>query len=94
MNYITLPVITVIAYMLCEVYKTIFKSDNYKRIIPMVSAMIGAVMGVVIYITTPEVISCENIWDAFLIGCISGAGATGTNQMIKQLFGGKNDDKQ
>ena len=91
MNYITLPVIAALSYMLCEIYKAIFKSENAKKIIPTVSALVGAVIGVIMFITTPEAIGCEHAWDAILIGCTSGASATGTNQIIKQLFGGNND---
>ncbi len=94
MNYITLPVIAALSYILCEIYKAIFKSENAKRLTPTVSALFGAVLGIIMFITTPEATGCEHVWDAILAGCISGASATGTNQMIKQLFGGKKDDKQ
>ncbi len=47
----------------------------------------GGVLGILIYLTNPEIIfNVENIWTALLIGIVSGTSSTGTNQIIKQLF--------
>ncbi len=44
-------------------------------------------MGIIIYLTNKEMIlNADNIWVALSIGIISGASATTTNQIIKQLF--------
>lgn len=38
------------------------------------------------YFINPEIINVPNAWIAFVVGAVSGASATGTNQIIKQLF--------
>ena len=50
-------------------------------------AIIGGVLGIIIYLTHPEIIlNAENIWVALGIGIVSGASSTGANQIIKQIF--------
>lgn len=50
-------------------------------------AIIGGLLGIIIYLTNPEMIlNAENIWIALGIGIVSGASSTGANQIIKQIF--------
>ena len=50
-------------------------------------AIIGGLLGIIIYLTNPEIIlNAENIWIALGIGIVSGASSTGANQIIKQIF--------
>ena len=94
MNCSAIPIIVTISYLVGEIYKTVFKSQSAKRLIPVAMAVIGAALGVAIFITAPEKIFVSNIWDAILIGIVSGESATGTNQIIKQLFAkGVNKDE-
>lgn len=47
----------------------------------------GGILGTIIFLTNPEVIlDAPNIWVAIGIGVVSGASATGANQIIKQIF--------
>lgn len=87
MNYVGIPIIVIISYVVGEIYKIIFKTDESKRFIPIVMAVIGGALGAAIYYTAPDVLSVITVWDAILVGIISGESATGTNQIIKQLFG-------
>lgn len=87
MDYVGIPIIVIISYIVGEVYKIAFKADNAKRFIPIVMAIIGGCLGVAIYYTSPDIISVTSIWEAILVGIVSGESATGTNQIIKQLFG-------
>lgn len=87
MDYVAIPTIVIISYIVGELYKTVFRTDQAKRFIPIVMALTGASLGIAIYYTAPEVISGTSIWDAVLVGIVSGESATGTNQIIKQLFG-------
>ena len=55
----------------------------------------GGILGVVIFLTNPEVIlDAPNIWVAIGIGVVSGASATGANQIIKQIFQQTNEDTE
>lgn len=88
MNFTSVPIIVVCCYIFGEIYKVVFKSktEAYK-FIPVLLAVIGGILGVVIFFTNPEMIfDAENVWIALGIGIVSGVSATGTNQIVKQLF--------
>ena len=76
-------IIVIICYLIGEVYKVIFKDkQNAYKLIPVIVSITGGVLGILIYLTNKE----GNILDYLLVGLISGASSTGTNQIIKQLF--------
>ena len=80
------PVIVVCCYIIGEVYKKTFKEKTYKYI-PIILSIIGGILGMIIYLTNKELIfNVKSIWEALLIGIVSGTSSTGTNQIIKQIF--------
>ena len=87
MDFTSIPIIVVCCYIFGEIYKFIFrnKQETYK-LIPIFTSTIGGILGVVMFFTCPEIILADNGWVALGIGIVSGASATGTNQIIKQLF--------
>ena len=88
MDFISVPIIVLICYMIGEVYKVLLKNkQEMYKLIPILVASVGGVLGVLIYFTTPEMIfNVNNPWIALAIGITSGFSATGTNQVVKQLF--------
>ena len=84
MEFASVPIIVICCYVIAEIYKMIFKKKKEAyQYIPCISTGIGGILGIIIYLTHPEMIlEASNIWIAF----VSGASATGTNQIIKQLF--------
>lgn len=88
MNFIIIPIIVVCCYMIGEIYKVIFKNkEEIYKLIPILVSIFGGILGVLIYLTCPELISVGNVWNALLIGIVSGEASTGTNQIIKKLRG-------
>lgn len=88
MDFTSVPIIVVCCYIVGEIYKVLFKNkqEAYK-LIPILVAVLGGVIGILIYLTAPKMIfNADNIWIALAIGIVSGASSTGTNQIIKQLF--------
>ena len=88
MNFTCVPIIVVCCYLVGEIYKQIFKknTDSY-RFIPVILPVLGGILGVVIFLTNPEMIfNAQNVWIALGVGIFSGASATGANQIIKQVF--------
>ena len=80
------PVIVVCCYIIGEIYKKIFFKKTYKYI-PIILSIIGGILGMIIYLTNKELIfNVKSIWEALLIGIVSGTSSTGTNQIIKQIF--------
>ena len=88
MNFTAVPIIVICCYLCGEIYKAIFRNHtNAYRFIPLVTSVLGGILGVVIFLTNPEVIlDAPNIWIALGVGIVSGASATGANQIIKQIF--------
>lgn len=84
MEISSIPIILIICYMAAEVFKVIFKKkDNMYKLIPILVSMLG----ILIFLTNPEMIlNAANIWNALLVGIVSGASSTTTNQIIKQLL--------
>lgn len=93
MDFASVPIIVVCCYVLGEIYKVIFgKKTKAYKFIPIVMCVIGGILGIVMFYTSPEMIfSVDNAWIALGIGMVSGVSATGTNQIIKQLFGKKEE---
>ena len=92
MSFTSVPFIVVCCYVIGEIIKFIFrnKQETYK-IIPIVVTSIGGLLGILIYLTNPEIIfNVDSIWSSLLIGMVSGSSATGANQIVKQLI--KKDD--
>lgn len=87
MDFTSVPIIVVCCYIIGEIYKVLFqnKQEAYK-LIPIVMAITGGLLGIIIYLTNPEMIlNAENIWIALGIGIVSGASSTGANQIVKSI---------
>jgi len=83
--------------MYMSILKSLIKTarggdEKFKRFIPLISALLGAVCGVVSFYAVPGVIETQNILVAIVTGAASGLSATGTNQVVKQLT--KGGDKE
>ena len=95
MNLTGIPIIVIFCYIVGELYKILFrKKEEVFKYIPIVLAAIGGAVGIVMFHTNPEIIaSADNVWVSFGIGVSSGVSATGTNQIIKQLFSSEKKDE-
>ena len=81
MDYMGIPIIIICCYMFGELYKFILrtKQDTY-QLIPVLVGVLGGLMGIVIYFTSPEtILNADNVWVALGIGIVSGVSSTGTN---------------
>lgn len=93
MNFTSIPIIVVCSYLVGELYKLIFQyKPNAYKFIPIVTPLVGGILGIAIFLTTPDLLGVQNIWNALLLGIVSGASATGANQIIKQIFINKQED--
>ena len=91
LELISVPAIATIVYCVMNIIKyAVQDNEKFKRFIPLISAALGAVLGLVAYYAVPSIIPAANVCVALLIGGASGLSATGTNQIIKQL--GKKDE--
>ena len=86
MNIVSVPAIATIVYWVINLIKyTVNDSEKFKRLIPIVSAILGAGLGIAAYYIVPDIIIADNLLTAIIIGGASGLSATGTNQIIKQI---------
>ena len=88
MEFTSIPIIVIICYIIGEIYKVLFKNkqDLYK-LIPIILACFGGLLGILIFLTNPEImLNVSNAWTALGIGIVSGVSSTGTNQIINQIF--------
>ena len=94
LEIISVPAIATIVYWTVNLIKYAVKNNEiFKRFIPLISAGLGAVLGLACYYIVPEIIFASNVLVAIITGGASGLSATGTNQIIKQLGGGKKDEE-
>lgn len=89
-NIATIPALAAIVYTIIDITKTALGGDEqFKRFIPLIACLLGAVCGVVAFFCVPGVMGTDNLLVAIVLGAASGLSATGTNQIAKQLTSGK-----
>lgn len=82
----TIPALAAIVYTIIDITKTALGGDEkFRRFIPLIACVLGAVCGVVAFYCVPGVMETENLLVAIVLGAASGLSATGTNQVAKQL---------
>jgi len=86
LEFLSIPAISLIVYILIEVIKyTVNQNEKFKKIIPLVSTLLGGALGIVAFYLAPDILPSDNLIVALVIGIASGLTATGTNQIFKQL---------
>lgn len=82
----TLPAIAAAVYGIIEFLKNFVFTNNekFKKYIPVVSAILGGVIGIVAFFAFPDFIPAQNWYCSIIIGCASGLSAVGVNQIKKQ----------
>lgn len=83
-EFVAFPAIVVMCYLVGMICKA-FKNEVLDSIIPVICGVVGAILGVVIFLTIPNFIPADNWAVAVAIGIVSGLSATGANQIYKQL---------
>lgn len=83
LEIVSVPVITTIVTTIVAIIRhTLNNSEKFERFVPLISAILGVVMGITVFYTMPTTIPAENIVDAIFIGGTSGLSATGIHQIF------------
>ncbi len=90
LELISVPAIAAIVFAVISAVKYAVNNVKFDRFVPLISALLGAVCGLICFYALPEIIPAHNVVAALVIGGASGLTATGTHQLVKQL-GGKNE---
>jgi uncharacterized membrane protein YuzA (DUF378 family) len=80
-NFITMPSILVICYLVGMIIKASRVDSHF---IPIICGVTGAILGVIAFFVIPDMIG-HDPFSAVAIGIVSGLAATGTHQVGKQL---------
>ena len=92
---LSVPAITAIVYAAITAIKEIFaEREEIKKYIPLIAMAAGMIISAFSYIYAPEFLNASDMISALITGAASGLAATGTNQIVKQLFEKKNDGKK
>lgn len=83
-EFVSVPAIVVICYLVGATIKS-FEIEKIDKFIPVICGTLGAILGVVMFITIPNFIPADNWAVAIAVGIVSGFSATGINQVYKQL---------
>ena len=92
LELISVPAIATLVFVVMGVVKYAVNNSKFDRFVPLLSALLGVVCGVVCYYALPEIMPARNVVVALVIGGASGLTSTGTHQMVKQL-GNKTQDE-
>ena len=81
----SVPAIAAVVYFVVELikYTTNYK-ESVKRVLPLISAVLGVIFGLICFYFVPSIILTDNAIVAVVIGAASGLTATGFHQIIKQ----------
>ena len=83
-EFVSFPAIVVICYLVGFTCKKI-GNEALDKFIPSICGLLGAILGIVIFLTIPNFIPADNWAVAIAIGIVSGFSATGINQVYKQI---------
>lgn len=88
MEYMCVPSIALICYIIAELFKIILKKNTkaYKGI-PILVGAFGGIIGGALYLVDENIISiAPNVLVAIEVGIVSGLSSTGSHQVIKQFL--------
>ena len=82
LGIIAVPAITVICYLVGIGVKA---SPLKEKFIPIIVGVVGAIFGLVAFLTKMPNFPADNFITALAVGIVSGLASTGINQIYKQL---------
>ena len=86
--YIDVPILMIVYIGMEAIKRTILNTDKtkkYRAFIPVMAPIIGSIISIFIFYNWPYISTSVNALNAFASGAISGAAATGGNQIYKQI---------
>lgn len=88
MEYVGIPSIIIICYLVGELFKLlILKKKSKYKYIPIIVGITGGILGVISYYISPNIVlNVESPLVAISIGILSGLASTGSNELIKQII--------
>lgn len=89
---ISVPAIAAAVLLIVKlISRAVGENEKFERFVPLMSAGLGVIFGVVCFYAVPTIIPANNVVVAIFIGGASGFTAIGAEQMVKTM--GKKTDK-
>lgn len=90
----TIPAVASAVYGIIELLKKFVFCENekFRKLIPLVAALLGAIITLVVFLVSPDLIPATSWFSSILIGLASGLSAVGVNQIKKQSEKKEEDD--
>ena len=88
MQYLGIPSIIIICYLIGEISKLLIlkKKKNYKYI-PIIVGISGGILGLISYYISPEIVlNVKEPLIAISLGIVSGLASTGSHEMINKII--------
>lgn len=86
LNVASVPAIVAVVYWIVNLIKyTTKNNEKVLRFVPLISAGLGVLCGVICFFAVPAILPTDNIVVAVVFGGASGLTATGFNQIFKQI---------
>lgn len=86
----SIPVIALLCYGFIEVLKRANKDNQkIKDTYPFISALLGTVLGIIAFLTDPDLMVTDSLLSSALAGMASGLSATGSNEVLKRVKKGR-----
>lgn len=90
---ISVPAIAAVVFFVVKLIRSaVGENAKFEKFVPLMSAGLGIVCGVICFYALPAIIPAGNVVVAIVIGGASGLTAIGTGQMFKQL--GKKEENE
>ena len=86
MEICTAPIITALCYGIIEILKRVLDHQRMKNAYPLISALIGASLGVVAHFAEPALMMSDSLFGSALVGMLSGLSATGGNELLRRIL--------
>lgn len=82
----TIPAVASAVYGIIELLKKFVfcKNEKFRKFIPLVAALLGAIITLIVFLVSPDLIPAASWLSSILVGLASGLSAVGVNQIKKQ----------
>ena len=81
-----IPVIAALCYLFIELLKRTIQDDSkLKNAYPLISAMLGTVLGVIAFLADLNVVFSDSVMTSSFAGMVSGLSATGGNEIFQRM---------
>ena len=82
----TIPAVASSVYGIIELLKrfVFYENEKFRKFIPMLAALMGAIITLIVFFVSPDLIPATSWYSSVLLGLASGLSAVGVNQIKKQ----------